>query len=497
MFGFAAFKLILVAEGVYYNLCDDQAESAQSLFTGVDDHTPCDKQDATEPHLCHCVHHNQHLMSTRWPCSRPLRSTGLWIASCPFIAIGSLLIGQSFLIPRFDGYVACNMLLGLGGTFLFVPSFQLANAFPKHSGLVAVIITGGFNASSSVFLFYRIAYEAFDGSLSPEIFFFGYIIVPILILVAEVSIIPSYAYHTTAQLEAKIEKASDQIRDIHISDGDISDSNELIRVRSTRSDRRKAKLDKLEEIAGDTEYREARIRAEEERQETSGIWGILYGISAHRQILTPWYILILLLIVLQIIRINYFITTISSQYRYILGSEEASTINHFFNTALPMGGVLSTPLISLILNNLSVPITFRLLTGFTVAIGVFNCAGYITVITFIIFRPLYYSAISDYTTKVFRFATFSRIYRTLICFSGLVSFTQTGLNTLIYSPLGGDPTPVNTVLSAIGIVIGITLTAFVLLKSREGAREQTEREQSQQEQQRLIFGGNKGYSIGI
>ncbi|CAG9950051.1 unnamed protein product [Clonostachys rosea f. rosea IK726] len=254
------------------------------------------------------------------------------------------------------------MLLGLGGTFLFVPSFQLANAFPKHSGLVVAIITGAFDASSSVFLSYRMAYEASD-----------------------VSIMPSHAYHTTAQLAAKIEKASDQTRDIHVSDGDISDSNELIRVRSARSDRRKAKLDKLEEIAGDSEYREARIRAEEERQETSGVWGVLHGMSAHRQILTPWYILILLLTVLQMLRMNYFIATIGSQYRYMLGSEEASAINHFFDAALPMGGVLSTPLIGLVLNNLSVPTTFGLLTSFTVAIGVFNCvpsiwAGYMTVL---------------------------------------------------------------------------------------------------------------------
>jgi hypothetical protein len=48
-----------------------------------------------------------------------------------------------------------------------------------------------------------------------------------------------------------------------------------------------------------------------------------------------------------------------------------------------------------------------------------------------------------------------------------------------------------------GMVMGIALTAFVSLKSREGAREQTEREQSQQERQRLIFGGNEGYGIGI
>lgn len=309
-------------------------------------------------------------------------------------------MGSSFAIPEFDGYLLGNILLSLGGTFLFVPSFQLANSFPKYSGLIVALITGAFDASAAVYLIYRIAYDATDGWFSLEAFFFGYTIVPVLILVAELAYMPSHSYHTIGELEQKIERAQDHTRDVHDSDEDIADLGVLTKVRSARADRRCSKLGQIEELAGDAEHREERIKIEEERQEASGVWGVLHGVSAHRQMLTPWFVLILLLTVLQMLRMNYFIATIRAQYRHMLGSEDAAeVINSFFDIALPVGGIASTPLVGMMLNNMSVPSIFGVLTAFVAAIGVLNClpymwAGYATVVAFVIFRPFYYSGIS-------------------------------------------------------------------------------------------------------
>lgn len=55
----------------------------------------------------------------------------------------------AFTIPAFDGYIAGNVFLSLGGTFIFVPSFQIANAFPKYSGTIVAMVTGAFDASVS------------------------------------------------------------------------------------------------------------------------------------------------------------------------------------------------------------------------------------------------------------------------------------------------------------------------------------------------------------
>jgi hypothetical protein len=65
------------------------------------------------------------------------------------MALGSLLMATAFSIPAFDGYIAGNVFLSLGGTFIFVPSFQIANAFPKYSGTIVAMVTGAFDASVS------------------------------------------------------------------------------------------------------------------------------------------------------------------------------------------------------------------------------------------------------------------------------------------------------------------------------------------------------------
>lgn len=58
-------------------------------------------------------------------------------------------MATAFQTPDFDGYIAGNIFLSLGGTFIFVPAFQVANAFPKYSGTIVALVTGAFDASVS------------------------------------------------------------------------------------------------------------------------------------------------------------------------------------------------------------------------------------------------------------------------------------------------------------------------------------------------------------
>ena len=77
-------------------------------------------------------------------------------------------MGYAFEFPEFDGFVVANVMLALGGTFIFLPSFQIANAFPKYSGTIVATVTGAFDASAAVFLFYRLAYQSSEVSFSPR-----------------------------------------------------------------------------------------------------------------------------------------------------------------------------------------------------------------------------------------------------------------------------------------------------------------------------------------
>lgn len=115
---------------------------------------------------------------------------------------------------------------------------------------------------------------------------------------------------------------------------------------------------------------------------------------------TPWLILIALMTVLLMIRMNYFITTIRSQYEYMLRSiEEADRTGAFFNVALPVRGFLLTPVIGYLLDRLSVPMMLGLIVLFITVIGVLKSipafwADCMTFLLFVLLQSLYYSAMS-------------------------------------------------------------------------------------------------------
>jgi MFS family permease len=130
------------------------------------------------------------------------------------LAVGSVLMACAFAIPEFDGYIIGNVLLAMGGTFIFVPSFAIANAFPRFSGSIVATVTGAFDASAAVYLLYGLFYEASDGAFTPQKFFLGYLLVPILILAAQFTLMNEGAYKTVPQMELKIEKELDATRDV-------------------------------------------------------------------------------------------------------------------------------------------------------------------------------------------------------------------------------------------------------------------------------------------
>lgn len=320
------------------------------------------------------------------------------LIGCVLLAIGSLFMAFSFLRPEFHGFIAGNFFLALGGTCIFVPSFQIANAFPRRAGTIVALVTGAFDASAAVFLFYALAYERSNRTFTPDKFFLGYLIVPAVIFIAQLTFMPKRDYHSTLQLESKMERAEDATRDVHQSDDEIESQRELERVRSERADRRKNTIDQINKILGDKDVRQQRAEREEDRHQAAQVWGALHGMEAHKQMATPWFILITLMTVLQMLRMNYFIATIGTQYEYMLGSDEqAERINQFFDVALPLGGVLSTPVIGFLLDRFSVPAMLAFIVVLTTTIGVLNSipaiwAGYMTVVLFVLLRPLYYSA---------------------------------------------------------------------------------------------------------
>lgn len=209
----------------------------------------------------------------------------------------------AFQIAEFDGYTIGNFFLALGGTFIFLPSFQIANAFPKYGGSIVALVTGAFDASAAVYLFYRLIYEASNRGFKPQTFFLVYLVVPFAIAIAQLTFLPSESYKTAPQLEMKIHRAEDNMRDVHSSDDELPD-DQMWKVRKMRSARRRQRLSQLDDLVGDAQWRKKQDERLEQQQEASGVWGALHNKSPREQMMTPWFILLALLTVLQMVRMG-------------------------------------------------------------------------------------------------------------------------------------------------------------------------------------------------
>lgn len=366
-----------------------------------------------------------------------------------------------------DGFIVGSFLLAFGGTYSFVPSFHLSNTFPAIQGIILALITGAFDASSAVFLIFRLIYDATNGRFGIRTFFLIYLSVPVLIFVSQICLMPDRIYETRAGLNEKMEQALDPMQDIHDSDDDISDEGEMFRVRSTRAVKRTTSLAEIRDVLGTPTQQEEWDKKQDETKIVSGVWGALHGQPAWKQIQSSWFILITLFTVLQMARFNFFISTIFSQYEYMLQSaKEATEINRVFDVVLPIGGVATVPFIGLLLDNISTSVVLALLVLMSTLIGVLGAvptlsAAYGNVFLFCVFRPLYYSAMSDYAAKVFGFTTFGTVYGTIICLSGVAVFTQPALQALVHTEYQDDPGPLNLWLAGLGLIIGIALVMYV------------------------------------
>ncbi len=170
-------------------------------------------------------------------------------------------------------------------------------------------------------------------------------------------------------------------------------------------------------------------------------------------------------------RINYFVATIRPQMEYLLGSySKAVEVNTFFDIALPLGGLLAIPFIGMVLDHTSTAFVLSALVTFATTIGILGClpytwAAYANVCLFVVYRPFYYTTISDFAAKVFGFRTFGTVYGLIICLAGLFNFTSSALDALCHKVFDGNPVPGNLMLMGIALVVGVTLCSYVAWKA--------------------------------
>ncbi|KAB5551260.1 major facilitator superfamily transporter [Coniochaeta sp. 2T2.1] len=456
VFGYAAIKPVLKKEGAYKDICRENS--------GIVTEDTC-----VEIHL--------NLMFTvaavatnvaALPIGAILDHYGprvCGLLGAAFLTVGSLLMAFEHRLP-FDGLLFGYLFLALGGPFTYISSFQLSNAFPKNSGLVLALLTGAFDASSALFLVYRLIFEASEGSFGHRKFFLAYLVVPLVIVIMQFTILPAHSYKTIGELIEEVEEPLPS----QTGNRDQVDEHTAL-LQEEQREHRESVVAGLEELLGSAKADRQAAR-EERKNEISGVWGVMHNAGVFEQLRSPWFVLICLFTVIQMTRINYFVATIRPQYENLFHDKEAAVeINNFFDLALPLGGIISIPFIGAILDRTSTVTVLAVLVTCATAIGAFGVlpekwAAYTGVCLFVLYRPFYYTAVSDYSAKVFGFRTFGTVYGTIICLSGLFNFSQSGLDYLFHQTFRNDPVPVNLMLLSAGLAVGLALVVYVWWKSR-------------------------------
>ena len=393
------------------------------------------------------------------------------------LAIGAILFAFATQLP-FDAYIPGYLFLALGGPFVFIPSFQLSNTFPQHSGLILALLTGAFDSSSAIFLVYRLIYSASHENFTPQEFFLIYLIVPIFIFLVQIFIMPAKSYKTVGEL---ITHAENTTTEDEYNDYGTEDTAQRRQLQEVRRRHRESVVSEMTSLLGKSGTKQQRVE-EEKKKNISGVWGALHGRSALEQIKSPWFILITVFTVLQMTRINYFVATVRTQYEYMLDSySQAELVNHVFDVALPAGGILSIPFIGLVLDNFSTTFVLALLVTVATLIGILGVLPYLwaafaNIALFVLYRPLYYTAVSDYAAKVFGFQTFGKVYGLIILTAGLLNLSQSGLDALTHKAFHRDPLPVNLVLLVAVLLVGVILVGFVWYQSKHMKRNYLEEE---------------------
>lgn len=459
VFGFAALKTILIKEGIYADMCQNDIGTLEAKG-------PCVEQDLKLNFLFTAAAGVTNVIAL--PVGTILDRYGprvCGIIGAFWIICGSqMFIWSDSLLKYTDPYLTGYILLAVGGPFVFISCFQLANTFPKRSGSILSLITGTFDSSAALFLFYRIIYEKWDSDLHLSKFFKIYLVVPLFIIFCQLFFMPHESYKTQGNVMKLSVEGLDE--NGHLLEGDdgsaiIPDQQERQSLLSQETMEQNGIL--TAQRSRQKSVLETYVEAKLEKK-TGGIFGILHGYTVREQLKSPLFYLMVIFTTICMLRINYFVATIRSQEEYLLGDfEKAATMNSIFDVALPLGGLVSIPLTGIILDHFKTLDTLAIVMGTSITIGILGLiphsfvSNLIGIVLLVVYRPFYYTVVSDYVSKVFGFDTFGTIYGTLICISGVLNMFQSVLDAWTHNIFKMNPFPINFVLVLVTIISGSVL----------------------------------------
>lgn len=144
---------------------------------------------------------------------------------------------------------------------------------------------------------------------------------------------------------------------------------------------------------------------------------------------------------------------------------------------LPLGGLVAIPFTGMLLDKTSSSTAFLTIGALSTVFGMATLssatwAQLVGIAVFVVLRPLFYTAISDFSAKCFGFATFGRVYGLANTFSGIFNLIQWPMDLLVKYKLNGNFTPINLALVVAGIITCGAVSARIQAGVKEKAKQQ-------------------------
>jgi len=416
IFGFQALKSVLIENKVFFELCEN-AEADGEI-------SQCNEQILKFSLMFSLASTATNAFSL--PIGFILDKYGpkvsCYIGSILFF-FGCLLFGLSG--PTFNGYLVGFLLLGIAGPFIFISTLHFSTVFPNKSGLIMAALTGSFDASSVIFLLFNKLFYFFDRKYSIQTFFLVYIIVPVIIFIANSFLMPK-----TSLQWSETESFDESQQNL------IIEPNEESNLLNTNENSISSSLNNYQSIISEHEQN---VNREKDIKE----------MTSWEQMKTKEYILITLLTSIFMIRLNFYISTTEEQFQTISNDEnEIKNTVQFFNIMLPLAGVLSIMPIGWLLDSFKMYIGFTVLCSMSLVFGILSLIPslqlqFLSIIIFVFMRPLLYTSGNDFSTKIFGFKTFGRVYGLMNLISSIVNFGQYAVEYFVVNVFNGQFIEIN------------------------------------------------------
>ncbi|KAF8314726.1 MFS general substrate transporter [Clavulina sp. PMI_390] len=447
IFGYAALKPVLIKKGVYSDFCADDDEGWPE----------CTAQDLRLNYMftLSAVVTNTFAL----PIGILLDNVGprnTSLLGAIFFALGNFLFGLEMVTSHIDTYFLGYVFLAIGGPMIFLSQFHLSNVFPKNSGLVLSLIVGAFDCSSFPYLIYR----ALDDKLNISIraWFWGYLIIPALLVTQQLTIAPRVSYKQGDFEELAPTLSGPGLQSPRNPDSDyLDEEGALAGAMRRRSSARNSFGAGFSTKTSDRPVLDAPAHFDDP------LMGAMADAPLRKQLTSSYFLLIVFFLCTYMGRINYEIQTVTSQLLYYLEDRDmANTIATAFTILLPVGGVVGIPIIGALLDRqgsgpTSIVVFFMGLGYGLLGIMPFAPAQLFAIGIFVILRPLMYTFMGDYTGRAFGFETFGTVYGLLNCIAGLSGLILRPVDLLVKGALAGN----YTIPNIVGIVLGCISTALI------------------------------------